>query len=128
LERIPREVKRFLADKIDSVGQLEVLLLVRSDRERYWSASEVSAELRSGCTWAEVQLAYLHVEGLLAARQSNEATYRYDPARPDVEAMVARVSEAFETRRADVITLIFGQRPSERLRAFSEAFKLRREE
>ena len=128
MERIPGEVKHFIADSIDSVGQLEVLLLVRSEPERFWSASEVSDELRSGRSWAEVQLEYLCVEGLLSARESNAPSYRYEPTRPELEAVVARLCEAFESQRAEVIRLVFSQRPSERLRAFSEAFRLRREE
>ena len=128
MERVPREVRRFIADNIDSVGQLEVLLLVRSDPERYWSASEVSRTLRSRRTWAEVQLEYLRVEGLLVAGEDNHPRYRYDPARPDLELVIARVSEAFESLRADVIRLVFSQSPSEHLRAFSETFRLRQEQ
>jgi hypothetical protein len=126
LERVPREVKRFIAGNVDSVGQLEVLLLVRSDPERYWSAAEVSRALRSGRGWAEVQLEYLRVEGLLASGEGNDPRYRYDPARPEFEPVIDRVSEAFASQRAEVIRLVFSQRPSERLRVFSEAFRLRK--
>jgi hypothetical protein len=127
IERIPPEVRRFVAERIDSVGQLEVLLLVRSDPARNWSVSEVSAELRSDPHWAEVQLEYLRVEGLLVASQDARPRYRYEPAPPELEDVVARLSGAFEARRADLIKLIFSQRPSERLRAFSEAFRVRKE-
>jgi hypothetical protein len=128
LERVPREVRRFIAGNIDSVGQLEVLLLIRSDAERYWSAAEVSRALRSGRSWAEVQLEYLRVEGLLEAGESNDPRYRYDPARPELEPVIARLSEAFESQRAEVIRLVFSRHPSERLRAFSAAFLLRSEQ
>jgi hypothetical protein len=128
LERVPREVRRFIAGNIDSVGQLEVLLLVRSDPERHWSAAEVSWALRSGHSWAEVQLEYLRVEGLLVAGENNDPRYRYEPARPELAPVITRLSEAFESQRADVIRLVFSQRPSERLRAFSEAFLLRSEQ
>jgi hypothetical protein len=76
----------------------------------------VSEELRSGRSWAEVQLESLRVEGLLVAQETNEQTYRYDPARSGSEPVVARLSEAFESQRAAVIRLVFSQRPSERLR------------
>jgi hypothetical protein len=128
LERVPREVQRFIAGNIDSVGRLEVLLLVRSDPERYWSASELGAELRSGRAWAELQLEYLRVQGLLVAGESSKQAYRYEPAGPEAEAVVARLSEAFDSQRAEMIRLIFSQRPSERRRASSEAFGLRKEQ
>jgi hypothetical protein len=96
LERIPREVQRFVAERIDSVGLLEVLLLLESDPARTWSVPEVSAALRSERTWAEVQLEYLRVEGLLLA-DGQEPRYRYDPVRPEVEPAVAWLADAFET-------------------------------
>jgi hypothetical protein len=110
LELISPEVRRFLAERIDSVGQLEVLLLVRSDPARYWSVPEVSAVLRSDRTWARVQLEELRAHGLLPARESSEPRYRYHPAGPGLDAVVARLSHSFETRRADVIRLVFRKR------------------
>ena len=73
-----------------------------------------------------MQLEYLRVEGLLVAREGDEPTYRYHPARPELKSVVDRLSETFDTRRAEVNRLVFSQRPSERLRAFSEAFRMRK--
>src|SRR3970040_1124007 len=42
---IPDEVARFVLDKIDSVAQLEALLLLRNNRETDWSVGALAARL-----------------------------------------------------------------------------------
>jgi hypothetical protein len=111
---LPPEIERFIADRIDSVGLLEVLVLLASDRERAWSAPEASAALRSGRRWAEAQLEHLRAERLLVVEPGDEPRYRYRPARPELEAQVERLLQAFESNRAGVIKLVFSQRPRER--------------
>jgi hypothetical protein len=128
LERIPEPVRRFVDECIESAGLLEVLLLLHSDPDRAWTPSAVSREVRGERGWAEVQLEYLRTHDLLAAeRGRGEAAYRYSPSRPELDVVVGQLREAFETRRVTVIRLIFRQPRAERLRAFSEAFRFRRE-
>jgi hypothetical protein len=128
VERIPEPVRRFVGECIESVGLLEVLLLLQSDPDRAWTPAAVSREIRSERGWAELQLEYLRTHGLLEAeRGTGERAYRYSPSRPELDAVVGQLREAFETRRVAVIRLIFRQPQVERLRAFSEAFRFRRE-
>src|ERR1044072_2981542 len=61
---IPEDVAAFLQSDIESVRQLEALLLLRAQR-RSWSARDVSTELRSGVAWSEQQLEGLRAKGLL---------------------------------------------------------------
>lgn len=128
MERIPEPVRRFVDECIESVGLLEVLLLLQSDPGRAWTPTAVGREIRSERGWAEVQLEYLRTHGLLEAeRGSGEPAYRYGPARAELDGIVGQLREAFETHRVTVIRLIFRQPHTERLRAFSEAFRFRRE-
>lgn len=39
---VPAEVRRFIAAEIESVGQLEVLLLLRGAADKNWTADEVA--------------------------------------------------------------------------------------
>ena len=128
MERIPEPVRRFVDECIESVGLLEVLLLLQSDPDRTWTPAAVSREVRSERVWAEVQLEYLRTHGLLEAeRGAGDPAYRYSPSRPEQDQVVSQLREAFATRRVRVIQLIFKQPQTERLRAFSEAFRFRRE-
>lgn len=44
-EQIPDAVKRLIVDRIDSIPELEALLLFRDNRERDWSAEEAGRRL-----------------------------------------------------------------------------------
>jgi hypothetical protein len=128
VERIPEPVRRFVDECIESVGLLEVLLLLHSDPARVWTPTEVSREVRSERIWAEAQLEFLRIHGLLEVeRGADEAAYRYGPSRPELDGVVGQLRKAFETRRVAMVKLIFKQPQNEHLRAFSEAFRFRRE-
>ena len=45
LSSLPRPVRRFLDDRIDSVEQLEILLLLPRYADRSWNAAAVAAAL-----------------------------------------------------------------------------------
>jgi hypothetical protein len=45
---IPEDVAQFVTDKIDSVAELEALLLLRNAPEREWTARELSQRQRQG--------------------------------------------------------------------------------
>jgi hypothetical protein len=128
VERIPEPVRRFVDERIESVSLLEVLLLLQADPMRHWTPTAVSREFRSERGWTEVQLEYLRTHGLLTVeRGPGELAYRYSPSHPDLDGVVRELGDAFERRRVTVVKLIFRQPHAERLRAFSEAFRFRRQ-
>ena len=43
-QSIPKEASRFIAEYITSVAQLELLLLLRTDQERAWTADHLARE------------------------------------------------------------------------------------
>jgi hypothetical protein len=70
---VPAEVRRFIAAEIESVGQLEVLLLLRGAPDKTWTADEVERALvmqaGSATSWLE-QMA----GGAFVARQGPART------------------------------------------------------
>ena len=121
---VPAEVRRFIAAEIESVGQLEVLLLLRGAPDKSWAPDEVARALvmqpASATDWLD-QMA----GGRLVA-QSAEG-YRYAPASREVERTVDGLAESYAKYRVAVISLIFSK-PSEGVTGFSEAFRIRRRE
>jgi hypothetical protein len=59
-----------------------------------------------------------------AARQRRRV-YRYAPATAELEASVDGLAESYAKYRVAVVALIFSK-PSERVRTFSDAFRIRR--
>jgi len=125
VNRLPEDVYRFLYQNIDSVEQLEVLLLLRRLPDRGWTAEEVARELYSHPTSILHRMTSLAGRGLL--RELEPACYQYAPRSTELHDTVTRVAEIYRERRVAVITLI-ASKPIENVRAFSDAFRLRRKE
>lgn len=120
---ITREIERFIHDNINSVEQLEVLLLIAAAPQRGWNALDVSQKLHRQPESVAMRLADLQKRGFLSVEP--EAVYRYAcDARQN--ALVEGLGRAYQVRQDAVIALIF-TRPADNLRAFSDAFRIRRD-
>jgi hypothetical protein len=119
---VPKEVERFIAAEIESVEQLEVLLLLRGAADKEWTAREVARALVSQVDSAGAWLEVMAGSGLL---RKAEGGYRYAPPSAEVERTVDALAESFAKYRVTVIALIFSK-PSDRVRLFSDAFRIRR--
>ena len=88
--RLPDAVRRFVNLRIDSVAELEGLLLVRSSPEQRWDARELAGRLYVREHEASVVLEALHRQRLMAR---HGLVYYYRPATDtmhrDVEALAA---------------------------------------
>jgi hypothetical protein len=120
---VPAEVRRFIAAEIESVGQLEVLLLLRGAPDKSWTADEVARALvmqaGSATTWLE------QMAGGAFVAEPVAGGYRYAPASAAVEQTIDGLAESYAKYRVAVIGLIFSK-PSEGVTRFSEAFRIRR--
>ena len=116
-------VREFVARHIESVAQLEVLLLLRAAGDKEWSSREVAAALviqseAVAASWLED----LTRRGL--AREQN-GSYRYDPP-SETRSTLDDLAESYAKYRVTLIALIFSK-PSDRITHFSDAFRIRRE-
>ena len=106
-----------------SVGELELLLLLRDDPNRAWTPHEAAARLHHLPDWVAGRLDQL-VGRRLAIRLAEPLTaYRFEPATTALETSVDAVAEAFRGRRTAMISLIYS-RPGGPAR-LSDAFRLR---
>lgn len=113
----------FIKAHIDSVEQLEVLLLMRNDPAKAWSAQDVSRQLRSSAASASHRLEKLCALRLIIKVDQSDS-YRYEPSSPELRDKVTALSEAYLVRRVTVIDLIFSN-PVEKIKTLADAFKLR---
>jgi hypothetical protein len=122
---IPEDVRRFLLQCIDSVEQLEVLLLLQRAPAETWNAGAVAQALYSNPDSIARRLAGLHANGLVTPIPP--ASYRYQPKSAEMDATVTLLAQTYRQRRVAVITVI-ASKPMENVRAFSEAFRLRKKD
>lgn len=109
-----------IAESIDSVEQLEILLLLRSEPEKAWSAEEIDSRIKSSLSSIRSRLAGLEKYGLV---HRSDDRHRYDPA-PEVQIAVDELAVAYDESRYTVIDLIFAK-PDDKLSLFARAFRLR---
>ena len=116
------EVRAFIQAHIQSVEQLEVLLLLRRERSRLFSGDDAARELRvhpsSASRWLED----------LAARRlvvRDSERFRYGPDGPQLERDINGLAVAYADARVAVIQQIFSK-PTDTLRSFADAFRLKK--
>lgn len=120
-EPVPDEVRRFIARHIDSVAQLEALLLLYRGPERRWSTSEMAQRLYIGEGEAGALLARLAADGLLL---SEDGTYRFAGNDADQTALVGLLAATYAHYLVPVTNLIHNKR----IRNFADAFKFRKDQ
>jgi hypothetical protein len=103
---LTRAAERLITRHIDSVGALDLLLVLHGGRARDWSVEELCRELRCPRAWAEDQLARLAAIGLLA--EVREDRYQYQRGRQYGRA-VDEIARACRRDRAAVTRLIFAR-------------------
>ncbi len=121
---IPDDVRQFIVDKIDSIAELEGLLLLSRNPETEWSSEALAQRLYAGRQQTEEVLAHLYSLGFLAINES-ETAYRYQPGSPKLAEMVDRVAEIYSKYLVPVTNLIHSK-PQTKVQQFADAFKLRK--
>jgi DNA-binding GntR family transcriptional regulator len=104
-----------------SLWAIELLLLVHRERARGWRIDDLVVELRSSRTLIDGLLARLHDIGLV--EREPDGSYHYRSSSPEQDALVAELARLHAERPLAIAQAIHGG-PDEKLRAFSDAFKL----
>jgi hypothetical protein len=84
-------------------------------------------ELRVEPAWANQQLTALAENGLLVSQVApGQPAFRFSPRTPELEQAVTAVAQDYLLHRVSVIEFIYS-RPSDTIRAFADAFRLRKD-
>jgi hypothetical protein len=118
---LPGPVKEFLRDHIDSIPELEALLLARRERGTHWQAATLAARLHVDVRTATAVLDALERRGLL---MRSEAGFSYGPRTPELEAAVDALTDAHR-RFLIPVTSVIHSKIRTGLRDLADAFRLR---
>jgi hypothetical protein len=104
---VPADVQCFLLEYVESLEQLEILVLLERRIERAWSALEVADELRVRDSVAEEELRRLCDRGLLVlAGSTSNTSYRYEPISQSLAVMAQRLVETYDAQRVAIMRLM----------------------
>jgi hypothetical protein len=123
---IQPRVKQFITDHVDSVMQLEMLLLLAGESGKVWTSSDLAQQLRIDPVWVDGQLRAMSAGGLVVTIEASPTQFRYEPRTPDLAQIVKELAHAYTDRRVTVIGLIFAK-PTEKIRSFADAFRIRKD-
>jgi hypothetical protein len=112
----------FIRTALKSVWDLELLLLLHRSGDARWTPGEIVRELRGSESVVSIALQSLKAARLIGEVSPN--TYSYEPATDELHYLVNSVSQIYSDRPMAVIKAIT-EAPNDKLRAFSDAFKLR---
>jgi transcription initiation factor IIE alpha subunit len=120
------EVYRFILNQIDSVPQMEALLLIWETRPRQWSENEIAKRLYISVDSVRNVMQDLVRRRLLAASADAARQYWYESKSEDVDRLVEAAATTYRRDLVRVSTFIH-TKASSAVRDFAQAFKFKRE-
>jgi hypothetical protein len=122
-EQLPGAVSQFIIRYLDSVAELEALLLARSTPDGAWTVVALARRLYITESEAVTVLQALHRRGLLC---HDGDVYRYAPASEHLRLGAEALAAAYPRFLIPITSLIHGK-PRSALRDFADAFRWREE-
>jgi len=104
-----------------SIWALELLLLLHRNPERSWPTGDLVREFRSSEVVVAESIERLVASGLAVV---DDGMVRYSPVSPQQDVLVRQLDEEYRTKPAAIRRMIV-QGPAEKLKSFSDAFKLK---
>ena len=119
------EAEEFIERAVDTIHQVEILMLLRRSPDRFWRVDAIAAELMMTDTTVASSLSGLRANGVLVAEDANPGGYRYGPRSLALHAGVESLAAAYEADPLPVLKAVLNK-PPRALRSFSDAFLFRR--
>ena len=117
-------LRNFLQQRLTSIDQIEIVLLLMRDPARAWTAPEVARAVDTPQESAAMRLFLLASGGLIVFEAAGMPQYRYARGNTEVDALLAELAELYGSDRGAVAALVGA--PPDPLRSFADAFKLKK--
>jgi DNA-binding MarR family transcriptional regulator len=123
----PAEIEQFIGQHIESLAQLELLLMLRRESDRSWSCFDLSRQLYVTPDVCTGIIADLERRGFVLRDGADSNLIRYRSGGAEVDQLIDQLAALYQQRRVAVITLIYSK-PVKKVQTFADAFRLRREQ
>jgi hypothetical protein len=118
---IPPDVREFIIKHIDTVSELEALLILRTTPDEYWSQDRLAARVYASERDIAEMLKRFTAQAFL---ERKEGQYRYNRDAP-ADRVISDLAQCYASHLIPITNMIHGKPRS--MRSFSDAFKLRRD-
>jgi len=120
---LPGDVREFITAHIDTIAQLEAMMLLRSQPSDGWDIVKIARRLYVSEPEVSHALGRLIDVGVVTAQSG---TFVYDPA-PTLRPLVERVALTYTRHLIPVTNLIHAKPRPSRIHQFADAFRFRRD-
>lgn len=124
---LPAGVHQFLSEYVQSISQLELLLLLHSNVEKSWSVEDVAKELYTSVNMTQGLLESLRTIGLVSLVEDSAPRYQYATKSAELHKLVGDLAHVYSERRLTIINAIYSG-PLQKLHNFADAFRFRNKE
>lgn len=119
---IPAEVRDFIIRHIDSVSQLEALLILHAHPEESWEVRLVASRVYASDQELGAVLERFAANGFL---KREDDRYRYDGKDSTADRTIAKLARCYASHLIPITNMIHSK--PRLMRSFSDAFKLRKD-
>ena len=119
---IPPDVREFIIRHIDSVSQLEALLILHAHPEESWEVGRIASRVYTPDRELGAVLERFTAEGFL---KRDGDLYRYDDKDPVIDRRIEELARCYASHLILVTNMIHSK--PRNMRSFSDAFKLRKD-
>jgi DNA-binding transcriptional regulator GbsR (MarR family) len=120
------ELEQFIASEINSLEQLEILLLLSGNPHKWWTAGGVYEVIKSSVQSVQDRLNEMTGRGLLRKEIENEIRYQFAPTTDEVWKITSELRDAYKERSVKVVQAIYSK-PPDAVQEFARAFRLRKD-
>jgi hypothetical protein len=122
---VPARVVAFVRQHVETLEQLEVLMLLIKSPERWWDAAAVAEALGISRQSTRDALERLASGNLLAVSITTEVRYQFQPGTAALREVSEEFAEACRTNRIAVFRIVTDTQRRV-MQDFADAFRLRR--
>lgn len=122
---ITEEIKAFILDHIDSIAELEALLVLRENPSQSWACKDVADRIYSDESTTAAVLHKLISHGLIAPDAGSADRVRYQQSQPEFTEVLNQLAGVYARYVVPITTLIH-KKPRGTIKSFADAFKLKK--
>jgi len=122
---IPEAAKQFFLTGVDSIAEWEAILLLRENLAVETDAQSLARDLYIGQAETEQILVKLEARGIVKKRDGEPPVFRYSPESKDLAEIITTCAGLYRKYLIPVTRIIHSE-PKLRLRAFADAFRIRK--
>ncbi len=122
---ISETLAQFIRDRLPSLEQIEIVLMLRREPSRSWTAPDVASALGTPPESTAMRLFLLASNGVIVF-DGTSGLPRYRYAAGNDESMLNELQQTYDERREALVAIAGGAPAADPLRSFADAFKLKK--